>query len=414
MSPIPLLFRRLQDAPGDQSQKPSDPNGLVLEAWAEGFMIGSLIIMTCITIANMRRGVLLHKLILIELIFGYWQGFFILFNPPIYAWWLSAAAVPLNISWWLHNVIAWMKLRPFLSKTVSRIFIGTVILVIPYWVTEIYANFAYFHNVNDLFLRTRPWEALCRDPWWIFAAVYLIYSIKTKYDLSMTQIMRISPRFAVMLVAMALSIIFIILDVCSVTEAFQSVLPVGINPFWKLSFVFKCLTDSVVLDDFKTALDRLRAFKISRLGSFAMDNADRRNKEHQDAVVESNRWAEPPPGAPLGRLPDMPTSIKPTEQSWLKEDASSHHIEERPDIIRAASRDRDMEENGIRGLDHAHRGSIASVTESDQQRLNGTGSWMHESSDAGSEADLEYAEHCREMASNDKKSSEDRVHTPTR
>jgi len=66
MSPIPDLVRRLQDAPGDQSQRPTDPNGLVLEAWAEGYMLGSLIIMTCITIANMRRGVLLHKLILIE------------------------------------------------------------------------------------------------------------------------------------------------------------------------------------------------------------------------------------------------------------------------------------------------------------------------------------------------------------
>lgn len=66
MSPIPHLFRRLHDAPGDQSQKPTDPDSLVLEAWAEGYMIGSLIIMTCITIANMRRGVLLHKLILIE------------------------------------------------------------------------------------------------------------------------------------------------------------------------------------------------------------------------------------------------------------------------------------------------------------------------------------------------------------
>ena len=66
MSPIPHLYRRVQNASGDQSQKPTDPNGLVLEAWAEGYMIGSLIIMTCITIANMRRGVLLHKLILIE------------------------------------------------------------------------------------------------------------------------------------------------------------------------------------------------------------------------------------------------------------------------------------------------------------------------------------------------------------
>jgi hypothetical protein len=60
----------------------------------------------------------------------------------------------------------------------------------------------------------------------------------------------------------------------SVTGALSSSLPVGINPFWKLSFIFKCLTDSVVLDDFKTALDRLRAFKMSRLGSFAADNAD--------------------------------------------------------------------------------------------------------------------------------------------
>ncbi|KAK5939051.1 hypothetical protein PMZ80_008354 [Knufia obscura] len=409
MSPIPLLFRRLQDAPGDQSQKPSDPNGLVLEAWAEGYMIGSLIIMTCITLANMRRGVLLHKLILIELIFGYWQGFFILFNPPIYAWWLSAAAIPLNISWWLHNVIAWMKLRPFLNQTVSRIFIGTVILVIPYWITEIYANFAYFHNINDLFLRTRPWEALCRDPWWIAAAVFLIYNIKTKYDLSLTQIVRISPRFAVMLAAMALSIIFIVLDVLSVTEAFRSALPVGINPFWKLSFVFKCLTDSVVLDDFKTALDRLRAFKISRLGSFALDDADRRNRDHQDAVYESNRWAEPPPGAPLGRLPDMPMNISPTSKGWPKEDASSSHVEERPDVVRTASRDRDMDENGIRVIDHAHKGSIASITESDQERLNGDGTWTQRSS--ASDADLEYAEACRQMASNDKKTSEDRIHS---
>jgi hypothetical protein len=93
---------------------------------------------------------------------GYWQGFFILFNPPIYAWWLSVAAIPLNASWCLHNVISWMKLKPFLSKTWSMVFIGTVILSFPYWVVEIYANFTYFHNVNKIFLKTRPWEALCR------------------------------------------------------------------------------------------------------------------------------------------------------------------------------------------------------------------------------------------------------------
>lgn len=66
MSPVPDLWKRLEEKQVDNSQKPTDPNGLVLEAWAEGYMVGSLIIMTCITLANMRRGVLLHKLILIE------------------------------------------------------------------------------------------------------------------------------------------------------------------------------------------------------------------------------------------------------------------------------------------------------------------------------------------------------------
>lgn len=33
-------------------------------------MVGSLIVMAAVTVANMRKGVILHKLILIELIFG--------------------------------------------------------------------------------------------------------------------------------------------------------------------------------------------------------------------------------------------------------------------------------------------------------------------------------------------------------
>lgn len=38
------------------------PEDFVLESWSEGFMVGALIIMACITVANMRRKVLLHKL----------------------------------------------------------------------------------------------------------------------------------------------------------------------------------------------------------------------------------------------------------------------------------------------------------------------------------------------------------------
>jgi hypothetical protein len=46
--------------------KPTDAHGLILEAWAQGFTVGALIIMAGIAVSNMRRGVLLHKLILVE------------------------------------------------------------------------------------------------------------------------------------------------------------------------------------------------------------------------------------------------------------------------------------------------------------------------------------------------------------
>ena len=55
-----------------------------------------------------------------------------------------------------------MKNRPFLSDKVSRFYIITVILVQPYWVLEIYANFAYFNNINQIFIKTRPLEPLFR------------------------------------------------------------------------------------------------------------------------------------------------------------------------------------------------------------------------------------------------------------
>jgi uncharacterized YccA/Bax inhibitor family protein len=50
----------------DSEHKPSTPARLTLEAWSQGFMIGAVVIMAGITIANMRKGVLLHKLILLE------------------------------------------------------------------------------------------------------------------------------------------------------------------------------------------------------------------------------------------------------------------------------------------------------------------------------------------------------------
>ena len=50
---------------GSPVAKPTG-DGLIIESWGQGYMIGSLIIMAGITLSNMRRGVLLHKLILVE------------------------------------------------------------------------------------------------------------------------------------------------------------------------------------------------------------------------------------------------------------------------------------------------------------------------------------------------------------
>jgi hypothetical protein len=46
--------------------RPTNPGGLVLEAWVQGFMLGSLLIMAAVTVCNMKKHILLHKLILAE------------------------------------------------------------------------------------------------------------------------------------------------------------------------------------------------------------------------------------------------------------------------------------------------------------------------------------------------------------
>ncbi|KAJ4352245.1 uncharacterized protein N0V89_007592 [Didymosphaeria variabile] len=232
----------------------------------------------------MRRGVLLHKLFL-----ALWRGFWLFPPYPIYSWWLSVGGMLLDASWSIHNVIAWMKVAPFLPHRTSQAFIWTLILAQPFWIMEIYANFAYFHGWNDLFLKTRPWEALCRDPWWIISSSVLFWKIKMQYDMRLKEIVVISPRFGIMMLAAILSVIFFILDIISATNTLDLGLPSGINPFWKVSSVFKCLMDCVVLDDFKTAMDRLRAYKISHLGSFAQDTNSTRIDYAGDLV---RTWEE--------------------------------------------------------------------------------------------------------------------------
>lgn len=100
----------------------------------------------------------------------------------------------------------------------------------------------------------------------------LFWNIKTRYEFGYLELLRVSPRFGVLLGAMVLSVCFILLDILAVTQVINGKgLPDGINPFWKLAFVFKCLTDTIVLDDFKTALDRLKQHKLQLLGGAITD-----------------------------------------------------------------------------------------------------------------------------------------------
>ncbi|KAL5050887.1 hypothetical protein BDW71DRAFT_171815 [Aspergillus fruticulosus] len=255
------LARRTVRRPDDE------PAALVLEAWSQGLMTGSLVIMAAVTYANMRPGVLLHKLILLELILALAHGTFIFAPDPVYGWYLASTAIGLIISWSLHNVIAWMKNKPSMGRKLSLFYVGTIVLAQPYWATEIYANFAYFNNINlTVYQKIRPWEALFRDPWWIYTTCNIFWVVKTHYNFGIFELVRECPRFGLMLASMCLSIVFMVLDVVSVTGALKDAMPLGINPFWKLCFLFKCLCDTIILDDFKTALDKLSSRWLARHG----------------------------------------------------------------------------------------------------------------------------------------------------
>jgi len=175
------------------------------------------------------------------------------------------------------------------------IYIGTVCATFPYWVLEIYANWAFFNDLpgRHIFHYSRPYEALFRDPPWIFTTISLFWNIRRRYDFAVIELIRVSPRFGVLLGAMCLSIVFIIVDIISVTGALASSSPQGINPYWKLAFIFKCLTDTIILDDFKTALDRLSAYRRQRIGSDVVGN-DLRRQTQDFGPIWSRRKEDAP------------------------------------------------------------------------------------------------------------------------
>jgi hypothetical protein len=120
-----------------------------------------------------------------------------------------------------------------------------------------------------------------------------LYNIKTRYEFGYIELMRVSPRFALLLATMVIGVAFIIIDVLAVTHVIKgSGLPDGINPFWKLAFAFKCFTDTIILDDFKTALDRLKQFKLQRIGSVPSDGLRGEFSDFSDPAQARAKKAE--------------------------------------------------------------------------------------------------------------------------
>jgi len=265
-----ILEKRLPEPATTRTSPPTraslSTEGGFLEAWAQGYNVGSLVILILIVFCNYRPGIWLHKLILLELVLAIGHGTFIFVRDPAYGWYLSATATLLFISYVLHNVVSWLKIRPFLPRWGSRFFIISLICVQPFWIAEAWSNFAYFNDLgSDANIRTRPWEALLRDPWWIFTTWKLVNSIKKTYSFKLWALMRINTRFGIMLLCMLLSIAFLLTDV--VVSAAKLTASSGINPYWRFALVFKCASDTIFLDDFKSVLDNIVARKFSSAGN---------------------------------------------------------------------------------------------------------------------------------------------------
>ncbi|KAF2396937.1 hypothetical protein EJ06DRAFT_463930, partial [Trichodelitschia bisporula] len=220
----------------------------------------------------MRKGVLLHKMILLELLFAMSHGTFGFMAFKGYGWYLSATAALLYCSYFTHNVVAWMKIRPFFTQPnasfrpsvcrgVTWTYLVSLAFTAPVIAFEIANNFRFFNNISRTYEKVRPYEPLMRDPWWVFSCLTFFHVIRKCYSLNALRLVRKSPRFGILLAAMLLAVTFTIMDILASLIPGLSVTD-GINPYWKLALVFKCLTDNIMLDDFKAVLQRLGALKL--------------------------------------------------------------------------------------------------------------------------------------------------------
>lgn len=193
----PIVYRlvaREKALTGGDWRENSSIEALILESWSQGCLVGALMIMSCVTVANMRRGILLHKLILLEvrpsilshlvpgfltflalqLLLAITHGTFCFMSFEGAGWYLSSTAALLYSSYFLHNIIAWIKIRPFIldprvlfgpktAKIVTWVYLTTLAMTIPPMILHMVDNFLFFNNISDLYRKIRPAESLFKS-----------------------------------------------------------------------------------------------------------------------------------------------------------------------------------------------------------------------------------------------------------
>lgn len=113
------------------------------------------------------------------------------------------------------------------------------------------------------------------------------------------------------------SIVFLLTD--AVVSAARVTASSGINPYWRFALVFKCASDTIFLDDFKSVLDDIVHHKFSSVNgtthrasnvgsSDTYDMRKRSRLSRGDEVIEGTSL-EQPPSLPKSSSP-KPSTIK--------------------------------------------------------------------------------------------------------
>jgi hypothetical protein len=161
-----------------------------------------------------------------KLVLAMSHGTFCFMSFDGYGYYLSSTAALLYCSYFTHNIVAWLKIKPFFtgpqpffgfqySTWVRWIYLTTLGMTAPVLIFEICNNFRFFNNFSRLYASVRPYEPLMRDPWWIFSCFTLFHVIKGSYNLRLIKLIQRSPRFGIMLLAIVLAVCFTIIDILS-------------------------------------------------------------------------------------------------------------------------------------------------------------------------------------------------------